>query len=166
VPACREDADCTTDVIASLAVENLDVRDGGAKTIVAGQTSTGEPRTTQLIDDIGESSAPGENQGRLRFVHLAQAPPIDLYNDADGARLVTNIQNGAFLAYQQFPSTRYDFTAYSEGLRTEVLATISQLPLPPANLSTVVLVGNADPDGDGDTSDSAAALIHVDDYTY
>ena len=156
----------TSEVISALSADNISIQEDLAKTIIAGQNSTGEPRTTQINDDITETNAPSENHGRLRFIHMAQAGLIDLYEDEQGTRLATAIQNGALEDYQELPSGRYDLTVASDGLRDLVLARGEQVPLPPANVSTIVLVGNADPNGDGDTSDSAASILHIDDFTY
>ena len=154
----------TTDVLPELAVEAFNVEPNLAKTVIIGQSETGDARTIQLVDDIGD--APAENHAHLRFVHMAQAGPIDMYNDADGSRIVTNIGNSQFQPYAEFPATRYDFTLYEEGLKTNQVAAASQLPLPPASISTVVLVGKADPNGDGDTADSTVELLLLAEYTF
>lgn len=153
----------TTDVLADLAIDALNVEEGAAKTVVVAQRGDGAPTKSQFVDDI---NAPSENHAQLRFIHLAQAGPVDIYNDADGTRIVTNIGNGAFQNYQEFPAARYDFTVYDEGLMDVALARGVQLPLPPASVSTVVLVGNADPNGDGDVTDSTAELLLLEDYVF
>lgn len=153
----------TTVVLPELSVDPFDLQDGIAKTVIAGESATGDPRTLQLVDDI---SVPAENQANLRFLHMAKAGPIDVYNDADGARIVTNITNSQFVPYAQFPATHYDLSVYTEGLRDTLLATGAQLPLPPGSVSTAVLVGDADPNGDGTFTDSAAELLLITDYTF
>jgi hypothetical protein len=154
----------STDVLPELAVEAFDVQEGIAKTVILGQSETGDARTIQLVDDIG--AVPAENHAQLRFVHMAQSGPIDMYDDDNGSRIVTNIGNSQFQPYAEFPATRYNLTLYEEGLKTNTVATATELPLPPATVSTVVLVGDADPNGDGDTVDSTAELVLLPEYSF
>ncbi len=149
--------------IVELTIDSFNVEAGGAKTIFLSESPQGDLRPFVVPDEI---EAPGENQTRLRFLHQARSGGIDVYDQADGQRLAQRIEHSQFTTYTEVVGAPYTFDIFAEDTVMDPLGNTGELALLPSNVYTIVIVGQADPNEDGDTSDSTVSAILLNDATF
>lgn len=149
--------------LSELAIENLNVEAGTTRTLFISEDANGNARVTPIPDPL---EAPGENQSRVRFLHQASATGIDIINQADGERLAQRIEHGQLTNYTNVPGAEYDFEVFAEDTVTDSLASLSGVPLLPGVVYSIVIVGQLDPNGDGDTSDRDLSAVQLTDANF
>lgn len=149
--------------LSELAIENLNIDAGTARTLFISEDANGNARVTPIPDSL---EAPGENQSRVRFLHQASATGVDIINQADGERLAQRIEHGQLTNYTNVPGAEYDFEVFAEDTVTDPLASVSGVPLLPGVVYSIVIVGQLDPNGDGDTSDRDLTAVQLTDADF
>ena len=142
--------------IANIAIE--------ADTTLTLAVATGQndaPDKSLLPDEI---VLPGENQSRVRIVHLGQGPVIDVVDTANSGRLGDGLSFGQLAPYVNVDLGTYALEVREQAAGTSIL--LFDVPLRPAEVSTIFLVGDADPNDDGVFDDSTLEALHVVDYTF
>ncbi|MBH25614.1 MAG: hypothetical protein CMH57_14415 [Myxococcales bacterium] len=142
------------------SVNNITVGDGETWTLVLTEDEGGDP-VHQMIQD--ELTAPGENSARYRFVYRASGPRADLYELPSGALLEQGLALGQLTLYTDVVGGTYDFEVRPEGLN-QVIHSIEQVDLKPGEIYTFFIVGNGDPNGDGNSVDSSVDHVQVLDW--
>jgi hypothetical protein len=131
--------DATTDqALADLTIDAFNVEEGATKTLILSEEEDGAARV-HIIPEV--LSAPSENSARLRFLHHAKAPTVDIYNQADGFRHATSLKHGQLTQYFELPGDPYTFEVFAEGSVTEKLADLNDIALLPAHVYSIVLLG-------------------------
>lgn len=144
-----------------LNLADVSIEDQDAITITVAPDETGTPARLLLQDEI---TLPEENQSRVRLVNLALAPDIDITNTADGMRWADGLAFGQLAPYRSVPLGTYMLDVADQATTETLLA--FQVPLRPAEVSTVFLIGSLDPNDDGNRDDSTLEAVHVIDHTF
>ena len=127
--------------LADLTIDAFNVEQSATKTIILTEDEGGAPRV-HIIPEV--LRAPAENSARLRFLHQANAPAIDIYNQADGVRHATSIKYGQLTEFFELPGAPYTFEVFEEGSVTEKLTDMGDLALLPARVYSIILLGDAE----------------------
>jgi len=150
-----------TDTPLNLNVADLSIEADDALTFTVAPDDNGAASPLLLQDAI---ALPPENQSTVRLVYLAHSPAADIVNAGDATRWADGLEFGQLAPYRSVPLGTYTLEVAEQASGATLLST--QLPLRPAQVSTLFIIGDADPDGDPTTDDSTLEAIHVVDHTF
>jgi len=143
------------------SVNNITIAAGEAWTLVLTDDEAGDP-VHQMIQD--ELTAPAENSARYRFVYRASGPRADIYELPADSLLEQGLSLGQLTLYTDVMGGTYDFEVRPEGINQN-MHSIEQVDLKPGEIYTFFIVGNGDPNGDGNPVDSTVDHVQILDWS-